>query len=147
MVLRVSSLCSNLGGIGLEKLYRATLRKTRPALFVANIKVGTLVPSVCYTGKKKQQHQVQTNKKVEVCRLRQVPQPLSKAVFIVRYIVNSQCKRQVKKREQLVFIPFPFFPVLISLGEISKRAFSVMLSLFQNQFFFQLPGTERRAQI
>ena len=124
-----------------------TLRKTRPALFVANIKVRTLVPSVCYRGKKKQRHQEQTNKKVEVCRLRQVPQPLSKAFFIVRYIVNSQCKRQVKKREQLVFIPFPFFPVLISLGEISKRAFSVMLSLFQNQFFFQLPGTERRAQI
>ena len=50
-----------------------TLRKTRPALFVANIKVGTLVPNVCYTGKKKQRHQEQTNKKVEVCRLRQVP--------------------------------------------------------------------------
>ena len=83
-----------------------TLRKTRPALFGLNIKVGTLVPSVCYTGKKKQRHQEQTNKKVEVCRLRQVPQPLSKAFFIVRYIVNSQCKRQVKKREQLVFIPF-----------------------------------------
>lgn len=39
----------------------------------ANIKVGTLVPSVGYTGKKKQRHHEQTNKKVEVCRLRQVP--------------------------------------------------------------------------
>ena len=124
-----------------------TLRKTRPALFDANIKVGTLVLSVCYTGKKKQRHQEQTSKKLKVCRLRQVLQPLAKALFIVRYIVDSQCTREVKKREQLVFIPFPFFPVLISLGEISKRAFSVMLSLFQNQFFFQLPGTERRAQI